>query len=242
MYKTIDELRAVLNEAVAQTSPSSDTYTNEHLSIVLDAQQIIHLLESLLENRDHLIPIAQQSYTHSNGFDKITLIASINPEYKLRLHVWWPTPETSGSIPIELIHDHRWHFRSTVLAGSIRIELFQRAEQGPLKFQYRYHPRDDNRQTYSMYLVGRASLTSGFKARLGKGSTYSLDPGMYHRVICDDKMGSATVFLRWGATKDIADVFSDVQIDHPESISRPSFSVSEMETKLICLLQLLGAG
>ena len=239
MYRTIDEVRTILNDAVSRASPGVDTYVDTRLSEVLDRQQIAYLLSALLSDRNRLPIIASQSYAHSNGFDKIALISSINPEYKLRLHIWWPGSEHQDNIPVELIHDHRWHFLSTVLLGSLRMEVFQHAEQAPLKFQYRYSPRDPHKQSYSMELVGRVPLTSGFKTRLVRGSTYSLDPGTYHRVIYDGDEVSATAFLRWGATKDVADVFSDIQIGGSDTIPAPSFSISEIEAKFSHLLQLL---
>jgi hypothetical protein len=97
------------------------------------------LRELLLRARDSAqlrMKIARRSYVHPNGFVKMRLYESVYDRSQLRLHIW---PEGSGTTDPGDIHDHRWSFRSWVLAGRLHEAVFQ-AGTGNILAKLRYVP------------------------------------------------------------------------------------------------------
>src|SRR5688572_21463814 len=75
------------------------------------------LIGAILGDPIQLEQVASRSYVHANGFDKLVLLGSCAPIYKLRLHIWWPgrsEPE------LDNVHNHRWDFSSSVVTGTVR--------------------------------------------------------------------------------------------------------------------------
>jgi hypothetical protein len=70
--------------------------------------------------------IAGDSYWHSNGFAKLNLYRSQNPEFRLRLHIW-PGPWFDRPIVAHYqnVHNHRWPFASIAVCGHLRITSYE---------------------------------------------------------------------------------------------------------------------
>src|SRR5450631_656492 len=75
---------------------------------------LLRVLGTLLANEEQIRQVASMSYRHRNGFDMFVLWKSAQPEYKLRLHIWWPEYSHIKQ-RMEAIHNHSWDFSSTVL-------------------------------------------------------------------------------------------------------------------------------
>ncbi len=88
----------------------------------------LEILNEIINNDILLSRIADRSYTHALGFDKIVLI-DLNKDYglnktQLRLHLWHPQHD---SLPItESLHEHSFNFISMVLNGELENQSFEK--------------------------------------------------------------------------------------------------------------------
>jgi hypothetical protein len=96
---------------------------------VFGKEDVIHLINDVLDNPDLLQKVANRSYTHALGFDKIVLMdlrkdsPNVSQKTQLRLHIW--NPENTGALPIvEALHEHSFDFVSTVLTGHLENQQF----------------------------------------------------------------------------------------------------------------------
>lgn len=92
-------------------------------------EDVIQLINDVLNNPELLQKVANRSYTHALGFDKIVLmdlrkdVPNITQKTQLRLHIW--NPENTGALPIvEALHEHSFDFVSTVLTGHLENQQF----------------------------------------------------------------------------------------------------------------------
>jgi hypothetical protein len=152
MSTFIEKARRTLLEVAHERPRSVADYSDSRLTDILNAHSAAEIVREVLNNRQALGDIATRSYSHSNGFDKITLISNGKPEFKLRLHIRWP-PGRSGQ-NIELIHNHRWLFRSTTLCGSAQVETFTEKDGGEPMCRHEYFPRHDALEKYDLKFVG----------------------------------------------------------------------------------------
>lgn len=97
------------------------------LDAVLTAENYRRLVQEVMDNPDGLEKVAKNSYYHTLGFSKITLIDAGNEQgWCLRNHIWWPQPERKEDIsPEECRHSHRWDLTSRVLAGNIENQSYR---------------------------------------------------------------------------------------------------------------------
>lgn len=230
MVGYIDQVAEVLSRVHERRNKSPEDYLNEQLTRVLNAPSAVRIIEEILGDDNLLERVARRSYTHTNGFDKITLIESSNPEFKLRLHIWWPQSDITRRY--EFIHNHRWYFRSTVILGSSNVEIFSEKEGGIEMHRYEYVPRDAGAERYDLRLDGKASLSSDLMFSLTPGGTYSLGPDLLHRVIWDGSLVSMTMFVRWESVSTKAAVFASDEIFDDEMLSVPSFAAGQLRLKL----------
>ena len=181
----LKQLEGFITERLAN---AGDTFQETH-SIVSEIgipRKIHSLLKSVLSDPSEVEKIASNSHTHHNGFDKFTLISSAEPEYKLRLHIWWPghRPESG-----EHIHDHSWNFSSAILTGGYRFQLFNLSQEGEELFHYRCGFPDEG-IGYKVKLLGRARAKCQFSCDLSSGCAYSLQYTTLHRINNSEKLTS----------------------------------------------------
>ncbi|MGW1728148.1 hypothetical protein ACWCQK_35300 [Streptomyces sp. NPDC002306] len=235
----IHRAHRILSQVALEGASSVATYADSRLTEILGTDSASRIVRAILNNDHVLAETAALSYTHSNGFDKITLLSSREPEFKLRLHAWWPDGHHNGNKG-EFIHNHRWFFRSTTLHGNAQIETFTEREGGEPVYRHEYQPRDDARQTYGLKAVGRSSLASDLMFTLAPGSTYAMGPDLLHRVIRPDDAVSITLFVRWAATRPTASVFSRSPTLDERILSVPSFTRDQLRSKLEHVLATFG--
>lgn len=96
---------------------------------IFEKEDVIYLIKDVLNNPELLSKVANRSYTHALGFDKIVLmdlrkdIPKVSQKTQLRLHIW--NPENTGALPIvEALHEHSFDFVSTVLTGHLENQQF----------------------------------------------------------------------------------------------------------------------
>jgi hypothetical protein len=238
MSTFIEKARRTLLEVAHERPRSVADYSDSRLTDILNAHSAAEIVREVLNNRQALGDIATRSYSHSNGFDKITLISNGKPEFKLRLHIRWP-PGRSGQ-NIELIHNHRWLFRSTTLCGSAQVETFTEKDGGEPMCRHEYFPRHDALEKYDLKFVGRSRLASDLMVKLTPGSTYSMGPDLFHGVLWDADLVSMTMFVRWESVRSTASVFSRSLIEDEQILLVPSFSPDQLRSKLESVLRELG--
>ncbi len=95
----------------------------------------------------------------------------------VRYHFWHP--ELIAIVPEEEIHDHRYRFRSDIIAGELYQELYYFSEGGNRYEIYRVScdpkvPNEGICNVGDMILVGSQTLRAG--------SSYTIEQGQYHRV------------------------------------------------------------
>ena len=126
-------------------------------------------IEALLTDERALSHSAGQSYEHFNGFDKIVLLSSQEPGFKLRLHVWWPGMPRN----LENVHNHRWNFASAILRGSYKTQIYTFDQSGAQMSHYAYSSPEAH-DFYNLTYLGEESLglcldevrSVGFPAKL----------------------------------------------------------------------------
>jgi hypothetical protein len=236
MSEYMSEVTAALARMSAEGAASVESYRDARLTRILDAGSASRIIGDILADEGLLAETAARSYAHSNGFDKITLLSNRAPEFKLRLHAWWPR-QGGGESP-EFVHDHRWHFRSTVLRGSAHVEFFIEKPGGLPVFRHEYVPRDAS-ERYGLKVVGPTFLASYMMVRLAPGSTYTMGPDALHRVVWVGGEVSLTMFVRWESVHPSASVFAEARIVDGEMLSVPSFTSDQLRSKLCAVLSAL---
>jgi hypothetical protein len=230
MAEYIKHATTTLSEVALGNPPSVADYSDNKLTSILNARSAARIVSEILRDDELLGEVARRSYTHSNGFDKITLISSHEPEFKLRLHMWWPKGRDCQIR--EFIHNHRWLFRSTVLCGNAYMETFTEKADGYPVYRHVYFPRDDALEKYELRAVGRSRIASDLMSVLAPGSTYSMGPDLLHRVLWTGDRLSVTMLVRWQSVRPTATVFSPSEIQDRRLLSVPSFSPGRLRTKL----------
>jgi hypothetical protein len=121
---------------------------------------------------------AARSYWHPNGFAKLVLYTSTEPEFKIRMHVW---SESGSSRRGETNpHSHRWEFASTLITGQgILLPEYGEVVEGGEQFtRYRYgtNPADP------ALLVddGTVRLAKVRSSRLSRGGLYTCGTEVVH--------------------------------------------------------------
>lgn len=229
----IRKTRLALSKIALERASTVTTYSDDRLTQILSVDSASRIVREVLGDDRVLAVTAAQSYTHSNGFDKITLISSREPEFKLRLHVWWPSGRNGqNGQHNEFIHSHRWFFRSTTLCGSAHVETFTERAGGVPTYRHEYQPRNDASETYGLRVVGQSRLASDLMLTLTPGSTYAMGPDLFHRVVRVSDAVSITLFVRWAAIRSTASVFAESPILDEGILSVPSFTPDQLRSRL----------
>jgi hypothetical protein len=162
------------------------------------------LLKETAASEERLEEVRAGSYRHPNGFDKLVLLRGSDPDYKLRLHVWW----AEGSPPAELnIHNHRWDFATVLVLGTYCFQIFEEAPAGRTFHEYRYHSPGTG-DAFSMTPVGSSRLASVLEGRLEQGSSYLIDHATLHWIEGEERRTTATLVLQAPVSSPSTRVFS----------------------------------
>jgi hypothetical protein len=152
-----------------------------------------------------LSAVVARSYVHANGFDKIPLITSSHPEYKLVLHIWQGR-EKQQDVPIEDIHNHRWDFTSLILTGGLIWEQYEHSSSDSLLYAEYQYASPGNGFEYSLRPIGQTSLECSFRAWLPAGTAYALSHRVLHRVRPAPSCMTATIILQGRTVQEITTV------------------------------------
>jgi hypothetical protein len=194
-----------LDRAVASQKQGEQPHLHRELKALVEEGIVTDLLRLLLADRDLLSQVANASHTHYNHFDKIMLISSVDPEYYLRLHIWWPDDSKAAD---ENIHDHKSEFSSVLLKGEYQFEEFLPVEEGNDFYEYKYLTRR-GLNNYSMPFVGMTKLSCVFSGTLRAGNCYTLSPHVLHRVVNNPRELTASLMLQRHPVKSFARVMTE---------------------------------
>ena|SRR5437763_749392 len=152
-------------------------------------------LKEILQDGVAMRVAAARSYWHPNGFAKLVLHTSAEPEFRIRLHVWpliSDEPPAGESNP----HSHRWEFASTVLAGGgLHMEEFEETTRsGKLFDRYRYGADPANRA--ALLSDGAVRLKRVAAPHVRRGAVYQCDTDVVHTVRPIEAGLTATVVIQ----------------------------------------------
>jgi hypothetical protein len=192
------------------------------------------VLRSILVEPAQLQRIAENSYTHQNGFDVLTLLMPDRWPYTLRLHIWWPD---HGPQQAEHIHNHAWDFSSAILVGGYRLQIFETATGGHELHRYRCSFPDSG-PGYKMDYLGMARVNCTFDGVMMAGAAYSLSHETLHRAVNMPGRLTATIFVRGPFIRSTSSVFSSRLLSNPGCVAKTPFRSAELTEKLTRYLAL----
>lgn len=179
----------------------------------------IKLINEILLDNNVLEQIANRSYVHGNGFYKIIL--EENQTYRLRLHIWFPTTYAE-----ENIHDHRWHFASTILSGHLESETWEDAIPGGGEEldEYIYFGKTKIKDAY-VQLIGKSKISLKKRTYYKKGDAYYLMSNEMHRIVYKGNTEVSTLMCHakearaWARTLTQRSILPDVAHDYITTVS-----------------------
>lgn len=201
----------------------------------LASLDIRSILEACIDpDADELIAQVQaESYTHANGFDRISLPAAPGARARLRIHIWpSPTsPETRADLPDA--HNHKWPFASRVLVGTLSNELVRPTLRA--SGRYTHYKHIDMVAGYRFAEAGRADLEVIGVEMTRAEETYAMFPEPVHRVP-RPPIYTATIVAELEPRTTMTDVFVAAR---PKEMGRmlipPRFGTDELRAKLVTL-------
>jgi len=197
-------------------SPYNPSIMKDALSIIKDRSTLIELLESIYSDETALAMIAEKSYVHRNGFDKLVLLASSKPEFRLRIHIWWPN---SDEISDMHIHNHKWDFRSKIIEGKYRHQEYIINDDGEKWRQYICHSIL-HKKGHQMEFQGIHRLQCVSDAILVKDCEYTLDHRVLHKVsVAAHSRLTSTIILQSPVLQSSTNVYSLEVLD--KSLTQP---------------------
>lgn len=168
MMALLDRVNATL---VSVAKPS------DALATLRTTAPLAPLLGLFRQDESRLEALAECSYRHRNGFDKIVLASPAGTALKLVLHVW----PSEDRIDDDDIHDHRWDFASVVVSGRLQLEMYQPDVRGDSfsVMSYRSLPGPGNCE---LEPKGTMTVSPCVSVTLPVGSDYSWSANLLHRA------------------------------------------------------------
>ncbi|EOD67568.1 hypothetical protein H480_15826 [Amycolatopsis vancoresmycina DSM 44592] len=186
------QLAAVLRGARSQPGPAELAAAAGHVRAARGA--FAAWLRDLAADDAAVAEIAKRSYWHPNGFAKLVLHTGVEPEFRIRLHVWpcSERPSRGESNP----HSHRWDFASHVLTGTglHTVEFAETAERGKPFRRYRYGT--DPANPAALVADGEVRLARRAVPHVRGGDVYTCDTEIVHTVRPIDAGLTATVVIQ----------------------------------------------
>jgi hypothetical protein len=139
-------------------------------------------LDGLCQNDSTVRDLAARSYWHPNGFAKLVLHVSREPEFRIRLHVW-PVVPAGPLLGESNPHSHRWEFASTVITGDgLHMAEYRETERGGKPYD-RYRYGGDAGDPAALLPDGVVRLTRIESPYVHRGQIYSCDTTVVHTVV-----------------------------------------------------------
>lgn len=199
---------------------------------------LVEIIDEILGDEKYIAEVCSRSYIHDNGFDRLELFSSTEPEYALRLHIWWKNATKRN----ERIHGHPWSFASLVLKGLIRFEQFVETPSGEPVEVFHYK-RPTAQGTYTLLPAGTTRIRAILRGGISSGLVYSAHHEMLHRVWGDSERDTMTLMLHGPSISYPSRVFGSRNVGHVKSErhTQPHPDAESLRRKLHCAKALLGA-
>jgi|SRR5215216_1893774 len=194
-------------------------------------------LRTLQKDTFALAKAAQGSYIHENTFLKLVLMDSACGRFRFRVHWWKPCKGQAETM--QNIHNHRFHFFSFVLLGTMTNIIWASSMEGMRFVHYHYLPRL-GQDSYLLSEVGSENLRIIDVNKISTGSIYYLDRQTLHVSEPDASQNIVTLFVEDRfAIRPYADVYSNRYEGTQNVISSPSLSPTEYIKSLSDVISLL---
>lgn len=180
----LSRLAAFIDQLIAA---KGDTVLLEVNKFLANPFHLSVLTYHVLRTECLLNAVLKESYYHENGFHKIVLLSS--QLFKLRLHHFG----SGVKLPMENVHDHRWAFASSILTGTLKMDLFEvHQSEGESLKHYCY---DSNKSSgeYATSPIGKKFIRKKETRTYCAGDQYLMLPADLHRII--NKPGEESVTL-----------------------------------------------
>lgn len=215
-----DHLEAVVDSGIGNTFQASEPVVRR----LAEPGELRSLIGQIIADDDALAEIAARSYYHANNFLKVVLLTSERNPWKLRLHVWHPQPNASGTIT-EDIHSHRWDFTTALVAGEYFAQEFK-IGPGTEYYHFKYLPVGAG-QAFSLEEQGKKQLCQVFSALLPVGTVYYINHEVLHCISRSGGKAAASLVLQQPAETDFTNVYrtspageqakTEIQVQRPSA-------------------------
>jgi len=223
--RPLDDVLAPLCDALEDRRSSTSPRVESVLQGLAERPAVTKLLRSVMADDKTLAEIAENSYEHVLGFDKIVVLSK-PPFWRLRLHVWWPSRVGSREHP----HNHRYASHSVVVVGKLHTYIHAIGASGNAVTHYREESAPaENRWTFS--LIGATCLETAMDVVLLPGTNYSMSPNVIHHVEVPQEL-TVTLFLELQRARDWSEVFVHAGDPPPAPHSQRAFTKSELRLRL----------
>ncbi|MEX0174081.1 hypothetical protein [Streptomyces sp. LMG1-1-1.1] len=213
-----DHLEVLVDSGHGTTFQGSESVVRR----LAEPSELRSLIEQIIADEESLADIAARSYYHANNFLKLVLLAGDKNPWRLRLHMWHPQPDASGTIT-EDIHSHRWDFTTALVVGEYFAQEFKIAP-GREYHHFKYLPIGQGK-TFSLEAQGKEQLCSVFEALLPAGTVYYIDHKVLHCISRSAGKAAASLVLQQPAVEDHTNVYrtspvgeqakTDIEVQRP---------------------------
>lgn len=199
-----DELELVVDGGGVPTFQGSESIVRR----LARPSELRSLIGQIISDDGALAEVAARSYYHANNFLKLVLLVGEKNPWKLRLHVWHPRPNASGTIT-EDIHSHRWDFTTALVVGEYFAQEFK-IGPGTEYYRFKYLPIGQGR-TFSLESLGKEQLYAAFEAILPAGTVYRISHDILHCISRSAGKAAASLVLQQPAVKEFTNVYRTSQ-------------------------------
>lgn len=221
---TLPEIRDHLDAVVDSGSGTTFQGSESLVRLLAGPRELRSLIDQITSDDDVLADIAARSYYHANNFLKVVLLAGDRHPWKLRLHMWHPKPDATGTIT-EDVHSHRWNFTTALVVGEYFAQEF-RIGPGPEYFHFKYLPIGKGK-TFSLEAQGKERLSTVFEAVLPAGTVYHIDHEVLHCISRSAGKAAASLVLQQPAVTEFTNVYRTSPVGEAKTeieVQRPSIA------------------
>jgi len=134
------------------------------------------LCKAALSDQELFSTIADLSYRHPLGFEKVVLVPSDKTSHELRINAWEQAfhPEAKP-----VVHDHAWDLTSTIFQGSFRAVCYDLVDGSEYVITHA-SPFEHELGEYRLSRGLRTGVRVADSAQLESGASYHLPCGALH--------------------------------------------------------------
>lgn len=188
---------------IFETADKNFNNTFNSLEYIIKDFNLNKLVNEIINDNEWLTFICKKSYSHSNGFDKLTLFRGSN--LRVRLHIYW----TESQLNSPNIHDHRWNFSSFIIKGNYESEIYEIRDFGSDKFLYHYFSQASDKENYELDFIKKVKLLLIERKEYKENDINTGKAGEIHRIILNDRKLTVSLFLTSNYENEYARVFTN---------------------------------